>query len=129
MDRLMGLTPHQPSSVGSSLIIVNAQKIMVECAINIIANKKGAKMKLEKKMKTAPPKRLQRTNKVRRNFLSKTLAGCRNIRKSLTSQLLKRLEMDQNFASSPSVIEGTIAIVCLKKCHVIHNYNKDGAAC
>ena len=73
MDRLMGLTPHRPSSVGSSLIIVNAQKIMVECAINIIANKKGAKMKLEKKMKTAPPKRLQRTNKVRRNFLSKRL--------------------------------------------------------
>ena len=86
MDRLMGLTPHRPSSVGSSLIIVNAQKIMVECAINIIANKKGAKMKLEKKMKTAPrPKRLQRTNKVRRNFLSKTLAGCRNIRKRLTT--------------------------------------------
>ena len=84
MDRLMGLTPHRPSSVGSSLIIVNAQKIMVECAINIIANKKGAKMKLEKKMKTAPPKRLQRTNKVRRNFFVKTLAGCRNIRKSLT---------------------------------------------
>ena len=128
MDRLMGLTPHRPSSVGSSLIIVNAQKIMVECAINIIANKKGAKMKLEKKMKTAPPpKRLQRTNKVRRNFLSKRLQAVEILERG--SQLLKRLEMDQNFASSPSVIEGTIAIVCLKKCHVIHNYNKDGAAC
>ena len=36
--------------------------------------------------------------------------------------------MDQNFATSPSVIEVTIAIVCLKKCRVIHNYNKDGAS-
>ena len=65
MDRLMGLTPHRPSSVGSSLIIVNAQKIMVECAINIIANKKGAKMKLEKKMKTA---HLQRDCNARTRF-------------------------------------------------------------
>ena len=66
MDRLMGLTPHRPSSVGSSLIIVNAQKIMVECAINIIANKKGAKMKLEKKMKTA---HLQRDCNARTKFV------------------------------------------------------------
>ena len=84
MDRLMGLTPHRPSSVGSSLIIVNAQKIMVECAINIIANKKGAKMKLEKKIKTAPPKRLQRTNKVRRNFLSKRLQAVEILERAST---------------------------------------------
>ena len=62
-------------------------------------------------------------------FVKMRLQAVEILERTLQHQLLKRLEMDQNFASSPSVIEGTIAIVCLKKCHVIHNYNKDGAAC